>query len=105
MAPLCNIEVILPRVLGSPGCTVAVLSMTKQEFSSLDVLLRVQSGRLGVSDASVLIRLQRRQVFCVPRGLRRDGPASLLSKRRGKPSNHRSHDEVRALVLSIVRGR
>jgi hypothetical protein len=34
---------------------VAVLSMSKQEFSRLDVLLRVQSGRLRVSDACVLI--------------------------------------------------
>jgi hypothetical protein len=40
---------------------VAVLSMSKQEFSRLDVLLRVQSGRLRVSDACVLIGLQRRQ--------------------------------------------
>ena len=34
---------------------MAVLSMSKQEFSRLDVLLRVQSGRLRVSDACVLI--------------------------------------------------
>ena len=34
---------------------VAVLSMSKQEFSRLDVLLRVQSGRLRVSDAVALI--------------------------------------------------
>jgi hypothetical protein len=34
---------------------VAVLSMSKQEFSRLDVLLRVQAGRLRVADACVLI--------------------------------------------------
>jgi hypothetical protein len=32
-----------------------VVSMSKQEFSRLDVLLRVQSGRLRVGDACVLI--------------------------------------------------
>jgi len=42
---------------------VAVLSMSKQEFSRLDVLLRVQSGRLRVSDACVLIGLQRVRCF------------------------------------------
>jgi hypothetical protein len=42
---------------------VAVVSMSKQEFSRLEVLLRVQSGRLRVSDACVLIGLQRRQAF------------------------------------------
>jgi hypothetical protein len=84
---------------------VAVLSMSKQEFSRLDVLLRVQSGRLRVSNACVLIGLQRRQVFRLLRGLKQDGARSLLSKRRGRPSNHRLPAEVRALALSIVRDR
>ena len=68
---------------------MAVVSMSKQEFSRLDVLLRVQSGHLRVSDACALIGLQRRQVFRLLRGLEQDGAASLLSKHRGKPSNHR----------------
>ena len=84
---------------------MAVLSMSKQEFSRLDVLLRVQSGRLRVSDACVLTGLQRRQVFRLLRGLKQDGATSLLSKRRGRPSNHRLPAEVRTLALSIVRER
>src|ERR1700738_3811146 len=79
--------------------------MSKQEFGRLDVLLRVQSGRLRVSDACVLIGLQRRQVFRLLRGLKQDGATSLLSKHRGKPSNHRLPAEVRTLALSIVRDR
>src|SRR5271157_3230605 len=79
--------------------------MSKQEFSRLDVLLRVQSGRLRVGDACVLIGLQRRQVFRLLRGLKQDGATSLLSKHRGKPSNHRLPAEVRTLALSIVRER
>jgi hypothetical protein len=84
---------------------VAVLSMSKQEFSRRDVLLRVQSGRLCTSDACGLIGLQRHQVFRLQRGLKKDGAASLLSKRRGKPSNHRLPAEVRTLALSIGRER
>src|SRR5260370_39480345 len=79
--------------------------MSKQEFSRLEVLLRVQSGRLRVSDACVLIGLQRRQVFRLLRGLKQDGATSLVSKHRGKPSNHRLPAEVRTLALSIVRDR
>src|ERR1700746_3953560 len=79
--------------------------MSRQEFSRLEVLLRVQSGRLRVADACVLIGLQRRQVFRLLRGLKQDGAASLLSKHRGKPSNHRLPAEVCALALSIVRER
>jgi hypothetical protein len=44
-------------------------------------------------------------VFRLLRGLQRDGATSLLSKRRGKPSNHRLPAEVRTLALSIVRER
>src|SRR4029077_10614717 len=39
------------------------------------------------------------------RGLKQDGAASLVSKHRGKPSNHRLPTEVRTLALSIVRER
>ena len=83
-----------------------VVSMSKQEFGRLEVLLRVQSGRLRVADACVLTGLRRRQVFRLLRGLKQDaGATSLLSKHRGKPSNHRLPAEVRALALSIVRER
>jgi hypothetical protein len=56
--------------------------MNKQEFSRLDVLLRVRSGRLRVTDACVLIGLQRRQAFRLLRGLKQNGatePANLTS--------------------------
>jgi hypothetical protein len=39
------------------------------------------------------------------RTLKQDGAPSLLSKRRGKRSNHRLPDEVRSLALSLVRER
>ena len=74
-----------------------VVSMSKQEFSRLEVLLRVQSGRLRIDDGCALTGLKRRQVFRLLAGLKQDGAASLLSKRRGKPSNHRHPAEVRAV--------
>jgi hypothetical protein len=58
-----------------------------------------------VADACALIGLRRRQVFRLLRGLRQDGATSLLSKHRGKPSNHRLPTEIRTLALSIVRER
>ena len=82
-----------------------VVSMSKQEFSRLEVLLRVQSGGLRVADGCVLIGLRRRQVFRLLRGLKQDGATSLVSKHRGQPSNHRLPVEVRTLALSLVRER
>ncbi len=38
---------------------MAVVSMSKQEFSRLEVLLRVRSRRLRADDASALIGLRR----------------------------------------------
>jgi hypothetical protein len=84
---------------------MAVLSMSKQEFTRLDILLRVQSGRLRVVDACTLVGLGRRQLFRLLRGLKQDGAPSRLSKRRGKRSNHRLPDEARSLALSLVRDR
>jgi len=84
---------------------MVAVSMSKQEFSRLEVLLRVQSGRLRVNDACALIGLRRRQLFRLLRGLKQDGALSLVSKRRGKPSNHRLPAEVRSLALAIVRER
>jgi hypothetical protein len=52
-----------------------------------------------------LIGVQRRQVFRLLRNLKQDGATSLVSKRRGKPGNHRLPAEVRTLVLSLVRER
>jgi hypothetical protein len=80
---------------------MTVLSMSKQEFSRLEVLLRVQSSRLRVADACALMGLHRRQVFRLLRGLKQDGAASLLSKRRGKPSNHRLPPEVRNVSTTL----
>jgi hypothetical protein len=52
-----------------------------------------------------VIGLRRRQVFRLRRGLKRDGASSLVSKHRGRPSNHRLPAEVRALALSPVHER
>ena len=84
---------------------MAVVSMSKQEFNRLEILLRVRSGGLRISDACALIGVRRRQVFRLLRGLGQDGAASLVSKHRGKPSNHRLPAEVRGLALSVVRER
>jgi hypothetical protein len=84
---------------------VPVVSMSKQEFSRLEVLLGVQSGRLRVADACDLIGLRRRQVFRLLRGLKENGPTSVASKRRGKPSNNRLAPEFCDLAVSLVRDR
>ncbi len=64
----------------------------------LDGAPPISSGGLHCVDRAI-DGLQRRQVFRLLRGLKQDGPASLLSKRRGRPSNHRLPAEVRVIPL------
>ena len=84
---------------------MAVMSMSTQEFSRLEVLLGVQCGRLRIADACGLIGICRRHVLRLLRGLSQDGASSLVSKRRGRRSNHRLPDAVRDLALTLVRER
>jgi Winged helix-turn helix len=84
---------------------MTVVSMSDQEFSRLQVLLDVQSGRLRIEDAAQLLGLRRRQVFRLLKGVREDGPAGLISKRRGRPSNRRLPSEYRELAMALVRER
>jgi hypothetical protein len=82
---------------------MTVVSMSKKEFDRLEVLLGVRSGRLRVADACELLGLKRRQVFRLLAGLKHGGTASLVSKRRGRPSNNRLPEAYRELALSLVR--
>ncbi len=84
---------------------MTVVSMSTQEFTRLQVLLDVQSGRLRVEDATQLIGLGRRQVFRLLKDIRVSGPAGLISKRRGRPSNRRLPPEYRELAMALVRER
>src|SRR4051794_10860434 len=61
-----------------------------------------RSGRLRVADACELLGLKRRQVFRLLAGLKHGGAASLISKRRGRPSNNRLPEVSRDLALSLV---
>lgn len=82
-----------------------VVSMSKREFTRLEVLLQVQSGRLRITDACELIGLRRRQIFRLLRGLKRDGAASLVSKHRGGPSRptvRRRWSRASAVVQAIA---
>ena len=74
-----------------------VVSMSKKEFDRLEVLLGVRSGRLHVADACALLGLKRRQGFRLLAGLKHGGAASLVSKRRGRPSNNRLPETYRDL--------
>ena len=96
MTPLCKIEVTLPLFLGS---------REMRHGGGVDEQAGVCSAR-GAAGGAIrpaaccrCLRSRRRQVFRLLRGVKQNGAASLLSKHRGKPSNHRLPAEVRTLAL------
>src|SRR5215207_848004 len=84
---------------------MTVVSMSDKEFSRLDVLLDLQAGRITIRDAGELMGLCRRQVFRLVKAFRERGATSLVSGRRGRPSNNRLPAAVRDLAMAIIKER
>ena len=82
---------------------MSVVSMSDRACDRLAVLSDIRCGRLRVCDACMLLSLKRRQVFRLLTRLKQEGAPGLVSRRRGKPGNHRRPAALRTLVLSLVR--
>ena len=77
--------------------------MSQCEAQRLAVLQRVQQGELVQAQAAAQLGVSVRQVKRLSRCLRDDGPAGLISKRRGVPSNRRIAANTREHTLALVR--
>jgi transposase len=79
--------------------------MSQRELSCLEVVQRVCRKALTQHRAAELLALSVRQVKRLCRAYRREGAAALVSKRRGRPSNHRLPEEVIGRSRELLRGR
>jgi Winged helix-turn helix len=77
--------------------------MSDRELRRLEVLQDLKQGRLTAAAAGQLLGLERRQVFRLLKAYRIEGPSGLISKRRGRRSNRRKPEALRAAVLTIIR--
>src|ERR1700755_2666712 len=82
---------------------MAVLSYG--ELSRLEVLRGLDQRRLTTVATAQLLGLERRQVFRLLKAYRTEGPAGLISKRRGRSSNRLKPEAVRTKALSMIRQR
>ncbi len=83
--------------------SVAVLSMSDGELRRLEVLRDVDRGGLPVGAAAQLLGRSERQVWRLLKAFRAEGAPGLISKKRGRPSNRKTSEAIRAAVLWIVR--
>ena len=84
---------------------MTVIAMSRAEIDRMTVLRDLAEDRIRVSEAATLMGLGRRQVFRLAKAFRQHGPASLVSRRRGKPSNRSYPAVLRTEVIGLIRER
>ena len=82
---------------------MAVMQMSEREMSRLRVLIDVSDRRLTVEAAGTLMGVGRRQVYRLRRAFAAYGPVALVSRKRGRASNHRHRETFHRTVLTVVR--
>jgi hypothetical protein len=82
---------------------MTVIAMSRLEIDRMQVLRDVMARHITVGDAAQLMRMTRRHVFRLRKGFRQRGPAALVSRRRGKPSNRSYPPALRTEALALIR--
>jgi hypothetical protein len=82
-----------------------IIAMSKKELTRLDIVQRVARKQIRHAEAARLLSLTERQVKRLVRAWREQGAQGLVSKRRGRPSNHRLDAAFKAQTLDALRSR
>lgn len=80
-----------------------MLQLNARDRDRLVVLRQIHGGQLSVSEGSRRLKLSLRQVRRMLRRFEVEGDASVIHRGRGKASNRRRPEEVRARVLERAR--
>jgi hypothetical protein len=84
---------------------MTVVTMSRKEFSRLQVMIDLADDRLTIEAASALLELGRRQTYRLLDAFRVRGPDGLISRQRGRRSNRAYGPAFRRSVLYLVRER
>lgn len=82
---------------------MSLVIMSETELSRLDSVRKIREKRLSVTRAAKLHGVSRRQVHRWLLRYAADGAAGLVSKRRGKPSNHKYPSGYQKRIVELVR--
>jgi Integrase core domain. len=78
------------------------IQMSPKEITRLEAMQRVKEKRMSQVEAARQLRLSERQVQRLWRAYREDGAGGLVSKQRGKPSNHQLEAGVKQRALDQI---
>src|SRR5436309_3333554 len=79
--------------------------MSQKELSRLEVLQQLNEHRLTQRAAALRLSLSTRQLRRLSKAYRESGASALISKRRGRPSNHRLKETTRNQASELIRSR
>jgi transposase len=79
--------------------------MSQRELSRLEVIQRVKRKTLRQRQAAELLRVSVRQVKRLCRAYESGGPAGLMGKQRGQPSNNRLPEKTTKRARQLLRTR
>jgi len=80
-----------------------LLTLSRRELDRLGVMKMLEEKRLKQQGAAERLQLCVRQIRRIIGRYRKQGPAGLVSRKRGKPSNRCLSEEFRQGVLAIVK--
>jgi transposase len=80
-----------------------LLHMSAKELSRLEIIQKLADKRMSQKEAAEQLRRSVRQVKRILRAYRQEGAQGLVSKRRGRPSNHSLREEVKQKVLDLLK--
>jgi transposase len=78
------------------------IHMTKREISRADVFGEISQKKVSQAKAAEILGISARHVRRLYSEFKKKGVASLVSRHRGKPSNHQLPRHVRARVMELV---
>src|SRR5262245_44997577 len=84
---------------------MALVTMSKEELDRFSVIRDVIARRMKPRAAADILGISRRQLFRLKAHYLSHEAEGLVSRHRGKPSNHKLPDDVRRQVLAIVKER
>lgn len=81
----------------------ALLTMSKEELNRTELMVRIKERRLTQTKAAGIMGLSVRQIERLFSKYKRAGPAGLVSRKRGRPSNRRISEKLRKQSLELIR--
>lgn len=78
-------------------------SMNKKELNQVEILSKVRSGAITLKKATELCGLSYRQMKRKYKSYKKSGPAGLIHKSRGKPSNRGISQVIMDTILNLIK--